>query len=110
MYAADGMNSGGAHRASYEAFVGPLGALYIDHLCKTPACVNPAHMEPVTNSENVRRGNAGLRNRLKTHCPHGHPYAGENLIVTNRGERVCKACHYARVMKRDRRLRAMGLK
>jgi len=46
-----------AHRISYEAFVGPVPeGLELDHLCKTKACVNPAHLEPVTRAENVKRG------------------------------------------------------
>jgi hypothetical protein len=46
-----------AHRWAYEALVGPIpDGLVIDHLCRNPACVNPAHMEPVTIVENVRRG------------------------------------------------------
>jgi hypothetical protein len=45
-----------AHRWSYEHFVGPIPDDFtIDHLCKTPACVNPDHLEPVTREENTRR-------------------------------------------------------
>lgn len=32
----------------------------------------------------------------RTHCPHGHPYSGENLIVNERGHRKCRACITAR--------------
>lgn len=46
----------GAHRFAYELLVGPIPeGLQIDHLCRVRACVNPAHLEPVTVSENVRR-------------------------------------------------------
>jgi len=31
-------------------------------------------------------------NRLKTHCPHGHPYADKNLYVYPQGYRRCWAC------------------
>lgn len=45
-----------AHRVSYEWLVGPIpDGLHLDHLCVTTPCVNPAHLEPVTNAENVRR-------------------------------------------------------
>ena len=36
-----------------------------------------------------------VRNRLKTHCPHGHPYDQANTRVTSHGGRVCKACNRA---------------
>jgi hypothetical protein len=45
-----------AHRMVYEREVGPIPAgLDLDHLCRTPLCVNPAHLEPVTRRENVAR-------------------------------------------------------
>lgn len=31
-------------------------------------------------------------NRLKTHCPKGHPYDGENLYLDPKGYRRCRAC------------------
>lgn len=47
----------GAHRVCYEALIGfiPEG-LQSDHLCRNRACVNPAHIEPVTSHENILRG------------------------------------------------------
>lgn len=48
----------GAHRVAYEMLVGPIPeGLHLDHLCRVTACVNPAHLEPVTRGENVHRGN-----------------------------------------------------
>lgn len=45
-----------AHRWSYEHHVGPIPeGLVIDHLCCNQGCVNPEHLEPVTNEENLRR-------------------------------------------------------
>lgn len=46
-----------AHRRSYTELVGPIPeGLTIDHLCRNILCQNPSHMEPVTRSENSRRG------------------------------------------------------
>jgi hypothetical protein len=48
-----------AHRAAYEAFVGPIPTgLCLDHLCGNRSCCNPEHLEPVTRAENTRRANA----------------------------------------------------
>lgn len=45
-----------AHRFAYEVFVGPIpDGMTLDHLCRRPICVNPFHLEIVTNSENVSR-------------------------------------------------------
>ena len=69
------------HRAVYKALVGPIPeGLTIDHLCRVTSCVNPAHMEPVTLRENILRSDRVTAvNARKTHCPHGHEYAGVNL-------------------------------
>lgn len=45
-----------AHKFVYERWVGPVPeGLELDHLCNTPACCNPDHLEPVTHAENMRR-------------------------------------------------------
>ena len=46
-----------AHRWAYEHLVGPVSEGFeLDHLCRAPWCVNPEHLEPVTNRENTVRG------------------------------------------------------
>jgi hypothetical protein len=94
-----------AHRFSYELHIGPIPAgLVLDHVkargCTHTNCVNPAHLEPVTSGENTRRGdlsgNGAERrafNLAKTHCPAGHPYAGDNLYLKpTSGGRICRTC------------------
>jgi len=83
-----------AHRISYEMFVGPVPeGLQLDHLCRVRHCVNPEHLEPVTQRVNSLRSNGvSAANAKKTHCKRGHPFSGENLLVTNKGTRQCRAC------------------
>lgn len=45
-----------AHRIFWERENGPVpDGLDLDHLCRVRCCVNPAHLEPVTRSVNLRR-------------------------------------------------------
>lgn len=82
-----------AHRAAYQELVGPIPeGLTLDHLCRNRGCVNPEHLEPVTGTENVLRGEGPTaKNARKTECPKGHPYSDENTRRTPTG-RICRTC------------------
>jgi hypothetical protein len=103
-----------AHRVTYEAFVGPIPAgLELDHQCHNKdescaggsgclhrRCCNPAHLEPVTRSQNNKRGRLGRAIRTRsaaiTECPQGHGYTPENTRFTKVGTRSCRTCDRAR--------------
>lgn len=100
-----------AHRVAFEIYKGEIPAgLVLDHLCRTPSCVNPDHLEPVTLVENIKRGDhfgKGWKRNI-THCPKGHEYSDENtyiarLVKRNVERRVCKTCN------RELRQRAKGI-
>lgn len=91
-----------AHRLMYEKYKGEIPPKYeIDHLCFTPPCINPDHLEAVTRTENIRRTvRAGRNNQQKkTHCPQGHEYNEANT-EHRYGFRYCIPCHRARYHKK----------
>lgn len=83
-----------AHRFFYELLKEPIPeGLTLDHLCRVTACVNPAHLEPVTGRENSLRGtNPCALNARKTQCKNGHPLSGVNLYIKPIGSRICRTC------------------
>lgn len=95
-----------AHRTAYRALVSEIAeGLTLDHLCRTRACVNPAHLEPVTQRVNVLRGeSAPAVNAAKTRCIRGHELSGSNLrIVRRRDGRTARECITCRRARRYRR-------
>lgn len=95
-----------AHRYAYERLRGPIpDGLELDHLCRVRACVNPAHLEPVTRRENQLRGESPIAQKARwTHCPRGHEFTPENTYYRPDGDgrhRLCKTC--ARIRDNRRR-------
>jgi hypothetical protein len=89
-----------AHRVAYIETTGPIpDGLHLDHLCRVTSCVNPAHLEPVTQAENNRRQKAAI-----TQCPQGHPYDADNTGYTSDQRRYCKECNRQHVDRYRRSL------
>ncbi len=106
------------HRMTYEHFVSPIpDGFELHHTCKNPACANHEHLQLVTQLEHVYLGDTlGARHASKTHCPQGHPYEGDNLIVRQtkgrpegRTRRYCRACKNNRSREKARRKSAEKL-
>lgn len=90
----------GVHVLAWELCVGDVfPGLSIDHLCRIKSCVNPRHLEPVTQAENVRRGTAGeastARSKAQTRCKRGHEFTEANTYMKTAGhaQRSCRACN-----------------
>ena len=116
-YGGFGKGSDLAHRVAFELMVRPIGeGLNVDHLCHNRdvtcaggktcqhrRCVNPAHLDAVTQRDNLLRSRhtAPHRNAAKTHCPKGHEYTPENTYsrTTTKGyrRRECRACRTERM-------------
>ncbi len=95
-----------SHRLAYTSLVAPIPTgLDIDHLCRNRACCNPAHLEAVTRSVNLRRGLgpglAAIRSRLRgvatTHCKRGHEFTENNtrrqIQIAGNVTRSCRICN-----------------
>jgi hypothetical protein len=82
-----------AHRVSYLLFIGTIPeGLTIDHTCRNHRCVNPSHLEAVSNRENVLRGEGPTAvNARRTECRYGHPYTEDNTTRYH-GSRYCNEC------------------
>lgn len=86
-----------AHLVCWALLVGVVPEFHqLDHLCRNRGCVNPDHLEPVTQAVNLARGYGGaVHFRRKTKCPQEHPYDEQNTRWY-RGRRYCRACLSAR--------------
>lgn len=83
-----------AHRVFYEMTRGPIPkGLVIDHLCRNKLCVNPDHLEAVTQKENLSRGGGPIpAYARRTHCHRGHALTPDNRYRSDPSRR-CRACH-----------------
>jgi hypothetical protein len=83
-----------AHRLSYEMHRGSIpDGMQIDHLCRVRHCVNPDHLEVVTFTENVLRGESlPAQNKRKQFCVNGHEFSPDNTYIRPDGYRSCRAC------------------
>ena len=86
------------HRAIFQEITGvelPTG-INACHTCDVRCCVNPSHIWPGTQLENLRDAiskgvELGTGRKYKTHCPKGHPYVEENTYLY-KGYKSCRIC------------------
>lgn len=96
-----------AHHLTYrlDGRAIPEGYL-LDHICRVRNCVNPDHLRPLTNRENVLLGIGPTAiNAQKTYCSKGHEFTPENTWRDRRGGRRCRTCH-----NESERVRRLNLK
>lgn len=97
----------GAYREAYRTFAGPIPAgMTVDHICFTPACVEPTHLRLLTELENKRNHQARPVIVPDDECINGHKWTTANTYVRPSGQRDCRACIRARVAAYQARKRA----
>lgn len=83
-----------AHRIAYELCVGVIAdGMVIDHLCRNPSCVNPAHLEQVTMLTNSLRGQHPKYVAYTSGvCVRGHRFDEVGVRRYADGCKGCKEC------------------
>jgi hypothetical protein len=85
-----------AHRYAWEQANGPIApGMHIHHKCHVPACINIKHLELVSTAEHAAR-------HRKTHCRHGHPYSGTQVVTINKRTYTRQVCHMCWVKNSQR--------
>ncbi len=100
----------GAHIYAHTIHTGKIPeGMTVDHKCRNRRCVNPAHLEVVTHTINVLRGDGPTaQNARKTHCKHGHEFTPENTYTSD-GKRHCRTCCIARAARQREKARERAL-
>lgn len=95
----DGRKDVNAHRVAWSLYRGPLSpGLVIDHLCRVSLCVNPAHLDLVSEGENIRRGiSPNIILHREQRCAQGHPFS-MGMRGAN-GKQRCRPCNNARARR-----------
>lgn len=82
------------HRFVYALLIGPIpkgkgkNIPVIDHLCRNRRCCNPAHLQLISDKENILLGKGATAEKARqTHCRNGH-----ELPEPVRGHRRCLIC------------------
>lgn len=111
-----------AHRFSWTILIGDIPKnKVLDHYRLNPgpknapcskACINPKHLEAVSQKENVIRANIGTHPNhqgSRTHCNNGHLFTDDNTYLNPREtggiHRACRICRRERQISYRRRKR-----
>lgn len=81
-----------AHRVMWEMIHGFTNAEHVHHWCENPTCVNPMHLEPMTQKENNRLAYSTF---TEGKCKRGHT----NLRVKPSGGHYCRTCNTQRMAR-----------
>lgn len=88
-----------SHRASFEFFIGPVtNGMIIHHKCERKDCVNPNHLELLTQGEH------NSMHSTKDVCIRGHSLTSDNLYYDRNGSRHCRECKLLTGKNRRERL------